>query len=450
MNTVRIPDNTLKILKLLNASGCEAMVVGGCVRDSLMGRTPYDWDITTSATPSEMKEVFSGYKVIETGIKHGTLTVVDSEGEMYEITTFRIDGEYKDNRHPETVEFVRDLEGDLARRDFTMNAIACDAEGNLSDPFGGIDDIREGIIRCVGDPDKRFNEDGLRILRALRFASVLGFKIEERTDFAIRSGAGLIDNIAAERIRVELLKLLKGRYSLDVLTGYKEVITRIIPELIPCIGFEQHSIWHCFDVYDHTMHAVASYEGEDDAIKMALLLHDIGKPSCFSTDDEGNGHFYGHAKESVKIAEKVVDRLRFSNADKDQILPLIRYHDLQMGTSPKACRRIRANYGPDLLIKLAEVKKADNMAQSGYAKEKESYLVEESFKVAREIASSDSCFDLKSLAVSGDDLMETFGLEEGRKVGMILNALLANVIDGEIPNDKDKLLDLARSLIAED
>ena len=447
---IRIPDGALRILGILNEAGYAAFAVGGCVRDSLMGKTPYDWDITTSATPSEMKEALSGFKTYDTGIKHGTLTVADASGEMYEVTTFRIDGEYKDNRHPETVEFVRDLEGDLARRDFTMNAIACDKDGKITDPFGGAEDIRKGIIRAVGDPDKRFNEDALRIIRALRFASSLGFKIDGSTDRSIRENCGLLDNIAAERVRTEFLRLLKGRYALDVLTSYKEVICVIIPELKPCIGFEQNSVWHCFDVYDHIMHAVASYEGDDDAVRMALLLHDIGKPLCYTVDDEGHGHFYGHAKESVRLASAVVDRMKFSNADKDMILALVRYHDLQLESSPKACRRLLGEFGPDLLFSIAKIRKADIMAQSEYARSRELALVDEAFRTAREIAATDACLDLRSLAVTGDDLIRELGLAPGRKIGEILNLLLDNVIDEDLPNEKDALLEYARTLVNQD
>ncbi len=450
MDGIRIPDGALRILRILNGAGYGAYAVGGCVRDSLMGKTPYDWDITTSATPSEMKEALSGFKTYDTGIKHGTLTVADGEGGMYEVTTFRIDGEYKDNRHPETVEFVRDLEGDLARRDFTMNAIACDKDGKITDPFGGAEDIRKGIIRAVGDPDKRFNEDALRIIRALRFASSLGFKIDGSTDRSIRENCGLLDNIAAERVRTEFLRLLKGGYALDVLTSYKEVICVIIPELKPCIGFEQNSVWHCFDVYDHIMHAVASYEGDDDAVRMALLLHDIGKPLCYTVDDEGHGHFYGHAKESVRLASAVVDRMKFSNADKDMILALVRYHDLQLESSPKACRRLLGEFGPDLLFSIAKIRKADIMAQSEYARSRELALVDEAFRTAREIAATDACLDLRSLAVTGDDLIRELGLAPGRKIGEILNLLLDKVIDEDLPNEKDALLEYARTLVNQD
>ena len=444
MQEIRIPSGAKKILKMLEDRGFKAYVVGGCVRDILRGEEPHDWDITTSATPDEMHEVFADIKTVDTGAKHGTITVIPEDGELYEVTTFRIDGEYKDGRHPETVEFVTSLEGDLARRDFTMNAIAMDQAGNIVDPFGGEEDIKGRTIRCVGDPDRRFAEDGLRILRALRFASVLGFKIEDNTAGSIRRNSRLLEKISAERVNVELTKLLCGEYVLDVLLGYREVITTVIPELAPAIGFKQNSIWHCYDVYDHIAHSVAAYEGSDECIKTALLLHDIGKPFCYTEDEEGHGHFYGHGKISVDMAEKILDRLKYSNARKGRILDLIRYHDMRIEPEVKACRKAMGRLGTELFFDLAEVRRADKLAQSDYAREKEFAQMDEILRIAREIAASDDCLDLKTLAVNGDDLMRELKIEPGKKVGEILSHLLDKVLSDELANEKDLLLEYAR------
>lgn len=444
MPDIAMPQGAKKILKELADSGYKAYVVGGCVRDCLRGEVPHDWDITTSATPDEMHEVFENIKTVDTGLKHGTITVIPNEGELYEVTTFRVDGEYKDNRHPETVEFVRDVEGDLARRDFTVNAIAMDMDGNIVDPFGGEEDIKARVIRCVGDPDKRFSEDGLRILRALRFASALGFKIEDETAESIRRNCHLLENISYERVNVELTKLLLGKYSLDILLGYKEVITTVIPELKPSIGFKQNSIWHCYDVYDHIVHSVAAYEGSDECIKTALLLHDIGKPFCYTEDEEGHGHFYGHGKISVDMAEKILDRLKYSNVRKDKILDLVRYHDTRIEPSVKACRKALGRFGPELFFDLAEVRRADKLAQSDYSREKEFGEMDEIVRIAKEIVESDACLDLKRLAVDGDDLMRELDIKPGKRLGQILNALLDKVVADELPNEKEALLEYAR------
>lgn len=447
MNNSGIPSGALEILRRLNDSGFESFVVGGCVRDRLRGITPHDWDITTSATPDEMKEVFGGERIIETGIRHGTLTIRGGDGQFYEVTTFRVDGEYKDGRHPESVGFVRDVEEDLARRDFTINAIACDAEGRIKDPFAGQEDIKAGVIRCVGDPDKRFEEDGLRILRALRFAAVTGFEIEDCTSGAIRRNVDLLDNISSERINTEFTKMLLGEHVLDVLLGYKEVVTKIIPELVPAIGFEQNSIWHEYTVYEHIMRAVAAYKGDDECIKVALILHDVGKPACYSEDPDGRGHFYGHDLESVKIAGPVLDRLKFSNVQKDRILKLIRYHDIRVEPTEKACRKALGKLGIDFMEELAHVKRADITAQSEYSRSREYQKIDEVLKIARDIASSGACLNLKDLKVDGKDLMEELNVPSGPLVGKILGALLEKVIDEDLPNERDALLEYASGMI---
>ena len=307
-----IPNNANLILKALCESGYEAYFVGGCVRDFLMNRPCNDFDITTSAQPLEIEEALSrkGIRYFETGLKHGTVTAV-LDGEAFEITTYRTDGEYLDARHPENVVFVSDLSEDLSRRDFSINALAYNAKDGIVDKFGGIDDIKNGIIRTVGNPDKRFNEDALRIMRALRFASTLGFEIESETAVSVHKNAELLKNISAERIYSELMKLLLGVNCEKILLEFKDVIGVIIPELIPCFSCEQNTKWHLYDVYTHIVKSVECCENKD-YLRLAVLLHDIGKPQCKTTDSKGVDHFFGHPQKSVEIASQVLRRLKVS------------------------------------------------------------------------------------------------------------------------------------------
>ena len=307
---IKLPKSVELILSKLNNCGYEAYIVGGCVRDSIIGTTPHDWDICTSALPEQVMEVFEGYKIIPTGLKHGTVTIIIDDAQ-YEVTTYRIDGKYEDNRHPKEVSFTSDLKEDLSRRDFTINAMAYNPSIGLVDYFGGKKDIRKKLIKCVGNPDERFNEDALRIMRTLRFASTYGFVITEETSSAVHCNVALLNNIAKERINTELCKLLCGEGVLEILLNYNDVISTIIPELKPCIGFNQNNRYHQYTVYDHIAHAVSNYTGEDMVVKVALLLHDIGKPTCY-TEDENGGHFHGHGVPSSEIAkEAVVDENRY-------------------------------------------------------------------------------------------------------------------------------------------
>lgn len=312
MKKINIPSGAASILDNLHAAKQEAYVVGGCVRDSLLGREPNDWDICTSASPEAVKKLFSDHDVIDTGIKHGTVTVLE-DGAAYEVTTFRKDGNYSDGRHPDSVEFVSNVLEDLARRDFTINAMAYSVEDGLVDPYGGLRDLERKVISsCVGSPDERFTEDGLRLLRAIRFAANYGFIIADQTADSIHRNVALLKNVSVERITSELCKTLLGDGVLQVLLDYKDVFCAIVPELEPCVGFEQNNKFHQYTVYDHIAHAVAGYTGKDTTIKIALLLHDIGKPLCY-TEDENGGHFYGHAPICAEIAEGVLRRMRFDN-----------------------------------------------------------------------------------------------------------------------------------------
>ena len=299
-----IPSGAQKILQTLTDAGYEAYLVGGCVRDLLRGVEPHDWDICTSARPEETEDCFAGQRIIETGLKHGTVTVLEG-GEPYEVTTYRTEGPYSDSCRPDYVEFVSSLEADLARRDFTMNAAAMDLEGNLRDPFSGADDIKAGRIRCVGEPACRFQEDGLRVMRALRFAAVLGYGIEERTAQAIHENRHMLRYVAAERIHVELCKLLAGEKAGNILRQYPDVLCQFWPQLEPLVTLEQNSPWHCWDGWEHTVHAVEAAPA-DLVLRLTMLLHDIGKPACKSTDENGIDHFYGHPAVSAKLADQIL------------------------------------------------------------------------------------------------------------------------------------------------
>ena len=435
-------DNALKLIKRLKACGYEAYLVGGCVRDMLMGVEPHDFDITTSALPDEILGVFSDYRVIQTGIKHGTVTVM-LDSEAYEITTFRCDGEYSDHRHPIGVTFSLRLVDDLSRRDFTVNAMAYSEETGLVDLYGGQDDVKNGIIRAVGDPIKRFDEDALRIIRAARFASEKGFDIEPKTKSAMLEKAELLKCVSAERIFDELKKLLMGKDVCRVMTELPEIISAAVPVLKPCVGFDQRNYHHIYNVYEHTAHAVQSCP-DNVTVRIAALLHDVGKPHTFSTKD-GTGHFYGHAEKSVELAEIALSELRVDNETKQTVLLLIKYHDLVIEQTEKSVRRMLQKLGLERMNMLLELKSADNLAQApeyhGRLKQYDNIR-----GIIDKIIADDGCFTLKKLAVNGQDVM-ALGVPAGKGVGRILGVLLDAVIDGETKNEKEALLEKARALI---
>lgn len=435
----------LKALNLLSDAGFEAYVVGGCVRDSLLLKEPSDWDITTNALPEETKKVFSEYRIAETGIKHGTVTVI-IDGEPFEVTTYRVDGDYPDNRHPESVTFTRNLYDDLARRDFTVNAMACGIDGKIVDAFSGYDDLQARLIRCVGDPRVRFSEDALRIMRALRFSAALDFDIEPETAEAIHEKRGLLKNIAAERITDELMTFLcgKGERVTKLLIEYRDVFAVIIPELEPCFDFDQKNIHHIYDIYTHIAYSVGGAEPLPD-VRLALLLHDIGKPDCFFTDDEGVGHFYGHAERSAEIAQTALSRLRLSSQMSENVLTLVRYHDYPVEPSEKIIRRRLNKFGPELFKKLMLVKAGDNFAHNTDLRDY-SGLINEIMNMAENL--ENDCFTLSDLKVGGDDIKE-LGLE-GPAIGKVLNRLLEEVMDEELENDHDKLIERAKTLGTEE
>lgn len=430
---MRIPNFAQKIADVLKENGYEAYFVGGCVRDWLMGREPHDFDITTNALPEEIKECFTDYTTILTGEKHGTVTVV-SGGEKVEVTTYRIDGEYADARRPASVTFTLDVARDLARRDFTMNAICYD--GEFVDPYFGREDIEKGIIRTVGDADTRFNEDALRIMRALRFAAVLGFEIEEETQKSIHKNAHLLTKVSAERIYVEFVKLLTGEYAERVLLDYSDVISVFIPEIKECIGFDQKSAYHIYDVYTHMVKATG-FAPREKAVRLAAFFHDIGKPECFTIDEKG-GHFKGHPRLSAEIAEKVLTRLKVDNETKKTVVNLVKEHQREIIGERKYVKRFLSKYSYEFFDILMPLWRADILAHSEKARAAIDKI--EILKALRyEIEAEKDCISLKSLEISGRDLIKT-GITDGRKIGEVLNKLLERVMDGDIENKKDRLL----------
>ncbi len=438
-----LPKQVITALALLNQGGYSAHCVGGCVRDFLMGKTPKDMDIATSARPQEMKQIFSNCHVIETGISHGTLTVIMDSLPM-EITTYRIDGEYADHRRPNSVTFTEDLCADLSRRDFTINAMAYHPELGLSDPFGGQKDIQNKIIRCVGQGDVRFEEDALRIMRALRFSSTLGFSIEGNTAQAMDNQKHLLDKISVERIAAELSKLLMGQNVLQVLTECAPILcTAVLPELAPMVGFEQKSKYHLYDVYDHTARVVEAV-ADKPHLKLAALLHDTGKPYTFSVDKKGYGHFYGHAQVSIEITQKILNRLKFDNATKEKVCTLVEYHDVQIGRNERSVRKWLNRLTPDIFFDLLLLKRADNLAQNpAFSRQQEINTLE---ALAEKIIKERQCFSMDSLAIGGSDLL-TLGLKEGRQIGEIKNTLLKLVIEGKLQNDREVLLTYAKKIL---
>ncbi|MBQ3235861.1 MAG: hypothetical protein IJA97_06870 [Clostridia bacterium] len=423
------------LIKTLEDHGFKAYAVGGFVRDNLLGKTLFDVDVTTSATPEQMLEVFKGFKVYLTGIKHGTITV-NSLGEHIEVTTFRVDGSYKDNRHPDSVEFVSDLESDLARRDFTVNAMAFNGE-ELVDLYGGREDLKNRLIRAVGDPRKRFEEDALRILRGLRFASVLDFDIECETAVAMEEKAHLLKNVSVERLFTELSKLLVGRGVERVLTKYKKVIFEVIPELKLCDGFSQNTKFHSYDVYEHTVRSVALSEA-DKAVRWALLLHDIEKPSCYSVDGSGVGHFYGHQPKSAKTAVVILKRFKADNKLIKLCNDLIYLHDIKTEITRGEVKKLLNLYGVETLRKLALVKVGDGLAHAPEYADYRRSLAINFLNEVNDIVEKGECYLLKDLAVNGNDFKQ-LGFR-GAEIKTALDNALSLVIKGEVLNEKSEIL----------
>ena len=438
-----LPAPVSDLLGRLTRAGFSAYAVGGCVRDSLLGMEPHDWDICTSALPEQMQEVFSGYRTVETGLKHGTLTVI-ADHLPYEVTTFRIDGDYTDHRHPDSVIFVDDLTRDLARRDFTVNAMAWSPDAGLQDPFGGQQDLSAKIIRCVGEPEQRFDEDALRILRALRFAAVYDFEIESSTASALRKMAPDLKRIAGERIREELLRLLCGKAAGRILRAYPEVLAEIIPEIRPMIGYDQRNHHHSYDLWEHTVRGIEGVPA-DPVLRLTMLLHDTGKPVVRTTDEKGEGHYKGHPKVSEEIARRTAEALHLDNAFRDRLCTLVRHHDTPLRTENGEINTDRSfllrrlnKYGETDLRALFLIHRSDRIATGYTTTEREDIRLKERMDALDALLAEQPCFTLKDLAVNGRDLTAT-GLK-GKAVGETLQQLLEAVMDGAVPNEKEALL----------
>jgi len=440
---IAMPDEVIFIIETLEANGYEAYIVGGCVRDSVLDRQPKDWDITTNALPMKVYDLFYdlGCEVINTGLKHGTVTVmVNHVG--YEITTYRVDGEYEDSRHPKEVKFVSSLKQDLARRDFTINSMAYNYEKGLVDPFNGLEDLKNKIIKCVGKSGDRFSEDALRMMRAIRFSAQLGFNVDINIKEAIYDLNENLKNISIERIREEFNKILLSNSDdiYELMELY--LVNAFIPEINDLYNFNQNNPYHDLKLLDHSLKSVKLIENEL-YLKLTMLLHDFGKVKTQTTDENGISHYYEHPSVSVEIASMILDRMKYDNDTKDKVLMLIGYHDCNL-ESRKAIKRILNKMGESLLRDLIKVKWADILSQNPiYAKERLMKLVETE-NILNEIISEKECFSVKDLAINGKDLIE-LGYKQGREIGYTLNELLKIVIEDNNLNTKEKLIEIVNN-----
>lgn len=433
---IHLPEDVKAILHTLQEAGYEAYAVGGCIRDSLLGRRPDDWDITTSAKPQETKALFG--KTIDTGIQHGTVTVM-RHGRGYEVTTYRVDGEYEDGRHPKEVTFTASLKEDLRRRDFTVNAMAYNEEDGLVDLFGGRQDLEQKIIRCVGEANERFEEDALRIMRAVRFSAQLGFSIEERTKEAIRGHAERLRQVSAERIQVELTKLVISPNPDFLRIAWETGITAVVlPEFDRLMEQPQNNPHHCFSVGEHTLHAMQAVR-PDKCLRLCLLLHDVAKPLCLTTDAEGIDHFHGHAQKGEQMAAQILKRLRYDNHTTELVSRLVKWHDVAIAPEKKAVRRAASRMGKELFPLILEVKAADLAAQSDYQRTEKREWLERLRSLYEEIEREGDCLTIKDLAVNGRDLIQA-GITPGPQLGLALQQLLEIVLEDPEKNTREYLL----------
>lgn len=434
--TINIPQKAEQILRTLNEAGYEAYVVGGCVRDSILDRVPGDWDITTSALPEQVKELF--HRTVDTGIQHGTVTVMMGK-EGFEVTTYRVDGEYHDGRHPDAVTFTRSLEEDLKRRDFTINAMAYHPEHGLVDLFGGMEDINRKIIRCVGDPVERFTEDALRMLRAVRFSAQLGFTVEENTKAALTKMSGNLEHVSAERIQTELVKLLISDHPEKIQDAYELGITKVIlPEFDAMMETTQETLHHCYNVGEHTIHALMNIPA-DKVLRLTMLFHDTGKPARKTVDPDGTAHFKGHAYVSEELTKSIMHRLKFDNDTLRKVSKLVLYHDDRMPATMKHVRRAMNRISAELFPYYMKVRMADTLAQSDYQRDKKLENLAGIEKCYQEILEKKQCVSLKELKVNGQDLIAA-GIEKGPKIGQTLQTLLQEVIEEPEKNTREYLL----------
>lgn len=444
----------LEVMEQLISAGYEAYLVGGCVRDSIpeMKKNRCSWadiDIATDALPENVKNVFAHKRTVDTGIRHGTVTVfAGNENIPVEITTYRAEKGYSDGRHPDDVKFISSIREDLKRRDFTINAMAMDIRGNIVDPFGGIEDIRRRMIRTVGDPHDRFKEDALRIMRALRFSSVLGFQIDVETVKAAEETCSMLHMISPERIWDELGKLIVGKHAGDTIREYTEVLGEILPELLSMKGFDQHNEYHKYDVLEHcirTMESVETNEQNIKYMKIAALFHDIGKPLTYSDDDSGRGHFFGHAAVSSQVADRILERFRVDRHMAERIHILIRHHDIIFERDAGQLKKLMNRFTPGILLEILYIKRADNMATGNMSIELMKKF-DDIEKMIRDILVRNECFSLGMLSVNGRDI-RGLGIEEGPEIGRILNELLELVIEDRAPNEKEPLLEIAKNIV---
>lgn len=441
---IKVPRKAQYIVETIENAGFEAFVVGGCVRDSILGREPMDWDITTSAKPEQVKTLFP--RTVDTGLQHGTVTVMmDKEG--YEVTTYRIDGKYEDSRHPKEVTFTPNLEEDLKRRDLTINAMAYNDRVGLVDIFGGMEDIGKKIVRCVGDPMERFTEDALRILRAIRFSAQLGYTIEQETLRAISALAHTLNRISAERIQVELIKLMTSPNPDYLRVAYQCGVTKVFfPEFDAAMETTQENRHHCYSVGEHTLHSLLEVPA-DKILRLTMLFHDLGKVPTKTVDEKGEAHFYGHGESGAEIARTVLRRLKFDNDTTHIVCKLVKYHDYGSGTEPTAriVRRAVNKIGEDAFPGFFAVKRADIMAQSAYQREEKLAALAAWEQIYREICDKKECVSLKTLAVTGSDLIAA-GMKPGPALGEVLQKLLELVLEEPECNTKECLLEQAAKL----
>ncbi len=448
-SNITLPSEAIQLLDVLDAAGGQAWTVGGCVRDAILGRPCADVDIACSFLWEKTKEVCesAGMRVHETGTKHGTVTVICNEI-AFEVTTFRSDGEYNDARHPSEVRFVSTIEEDLARRDFTMNALAFRPDKGILDPYGGIADMQANKIRAVGDPDERFSEDALRILRACRFASELGYSIDTETYKGMLKNKGLLIKISAERITSELQRLLLGPCAGKTILTCVDALSVVLPELVSMKGFEQHSRYHVYDVLEHTAKVIDGVPAYP-LVRWAALFHDSGKPGCYFTDDAGCGHFYEHPKLSAPIARGALHRFTFSNAFIEKVVTLVYHHDDIVAASPKSVRKMlrKLDGDIDLFHSLCDLKRGDARGKTPNIVDDQVELVDDIERIANELEAAGCAFSITSLAINGKDVLD-LGVPAGPTVGKILNSALDAVIEESVPNTKDALLDFTKHLLA--
>lgn len=437
---LQIPASVNYILDSLAAAGHEAYVVGGCVRDMLLKRQPSDWDICTSARPDEIKACFSGIEMDLVGEKYGTVTLLLSE-ERYEVTTFRTDGAYTDGCHPDVVIFSDSLKDDLARRDFTTNAMAFNPQTGLMDFFHGQNDLKKGVIRCVGDPGQWFQEDALRIMRALRFASVYRFWLDDETAASIHENRALLERVSNERVRKELCKLLLGKGVMRICREYRDVLAVVVPEITPCFDFKQNSPYHIYDVWEHILHALDE-STEDLIVRLAVFFHDIGKPQCYFVDENG-GHFHGHGKVSAGLAQEIMQRLCFDGATVDTVTELVEIHGRFIEPSEKAVRRLLSRLGQEQFERLMDVRAADVNAQTPECIPQRLDKIANLRTIASRILARNDCFSLRNLAITGTDLI-VLGYPIGPRIGEELRKLFELVLDDPSLNERNHLLELAK------